>query len=135
MFADTSGWANFADRREPFHDRAVELVAAARAAKAKIVTTNYVLAELPALLTRPMRLAKRSQVALLDTLRTARWVEVVHIDVELDAAAWDLWEARPDKEWSLTDCASFLVMERRGLVEALTSDHHFEQAGFVRLLR
>ena len=44
-----------------------------------------------------------------------------------------LYAARPDKHWSLTDCISFLVMEERGLEEALTGDHHFHQAGFRAL--
>jgi uncharacterized protein len=42
--------------------------------------------------------------------------------------------SRRDKEWSLTDCISFVVMKERGLTEALTADHHFEQAGFKALL-
>jgi predicted nucleic acid-binding protein len=46
-----------------------------------------------------------------------------------------LYEERPDKGWSLTDCLSFLVMQDRGIVEAITADHHFEQAGFVALLK
>src|SRR5205814_1012964 len=46
-----------------------------------------------------------------------------------------LFNARPDKKWSLTDCISFVVMEERGIHEALTADHHFEQAGFVALLK
>jgi hypothetical protein len=46
-----------------------------------------------------------------------------------------LYAARPDKEWSLTDCVSFLVMQDHGVTEALTADHHFEQAGFVALLK
>jgi len=50
-------------------------------------------------------------------------------------AALDRYKARPDKAWSLTDCASFLVMDERGIQEALTHDHHFEQAGFRALLR
>jgi hypothetical protein len=44
-----------------------------------------------------------------------------------------LFSARPDKEWSLTDCTSFVVMQEHGLSEALTSDHHFQQAGFTAL--
>jgi predicted nucleic acid-binding protein len=47
----------------------------------------------------------------------------------------DLYERRPDKDWSLTDCISFIVMKEKKLTEALTTDHHFEQAGFAVLLR
>jgi predicted nucleic acid-binding protein len=49
-------------------------------------------------------------------------------------AGLELYSRRPDKEWSLTDCISFVVMEEHGLTEALTTDHHFEQAGFTALL-
>ncbi len=53
---------------------------------------------------------------------------------ELYQQAFDLFRDRPDKEWGLIDCASFVVMQR-GLTEALTPDEHFEQAGFRALLR
>jgi hypothetical protein len=46
-----------------------------------------------------------------------------------------LFSRRPDKEWSLTDCTSFVVMQQERLTDALTTDHHFEQAGFRALLR
>ena len=48
---------------------------------------------------------------------------------------FDLYQQRPDKEWSLTDCISFVIMKREGITEALTGDHHFEQAGFIALLK
>jgi predicted nucleic acid-binding protein len=47
----------------------------------------------------------------------------------------DLYNDRPDKEWSLTDCISILVMEENGITEALTGDHYLEQAGFIALLK
>jgi predicted nucleic acid-binding protein len=50
-------------------------------------------------------------------------------------AGVDLYRRRPDKAWSLTDCISFVVMQREGITEALTGDQHFEQAGFVALLK
>ena len=50
-------------------------------------------------------------------------------------AATHLFAERPDKDWSLTDCISFVVMQEQGICEALTADHHFEQAGFVALLK
>jgi predicted nucleic acid-binding protein len=49
--------------------------------------------------------------------------------------ALGFYERRADKAWSLTDCISFQVMTQRGIVDALTADHHFEQAGFHALLR
>jgi len=45
------------------------------------------------------------------------------------------YEERIDKDWSLTDCASFLIMEAEGMGAALTHDQHFAQAGFQALLR
>jgi len=61
-------------------------------------------------------------------------VTVVPCDQGLLEAAIGLFSKRPDKQWSLTDCLSFVVMEREGITEALTGDHHFEQAGFVAVL-
>lgn len=60
---------------------------------------------------------------------------VLPTSAELFDAGLALYPARPDKEWSLTDCTSFVVMQREGITEALTDDHHFEQAGFVALLK
>jgi predicted nucleic acid-binding protein len=61
-------------------------------------------------------------------------IEVVLFDGPQIEAAVRLFEERPDKSWSLTDCLSFVVMQERGLRNALTADHHFEQAGFRALL-
>jgi predicted nucleic acid-binding protein len=135
MFADTSGWASAADRRQSFHNLSGTLIRQAHRTGRTIVTTNYVLAELASLLTSPLRIPRPLQIRYLTDLRAASWIEIVHIDTSSDAAAWQLWQSRPDKEWSFVDCASFVVMQRRGLTEALTTDHHFEQAGFVRLLK
>ena len=135
LFADTSGWASWLNRAEPYHALAVSFVSQTRAAGRRLITTNYVLAELVALLTSPLRMSRPQQIQFLAAIRSATWVEVIHIDVTLDTAAWNLWQSRPDKEWSLVDCASFALMQQRGLIEALTTDHHFEQSGFVRLLK
>jgi predicted nucleic acid-binding protein len=134
-FADTSGWAAWLGRQEPAHALAVSLVAQARRDGRRLVTTSYVLTELAALLTSPLRVPREQQIQLLTDLRAATWVDIIHIDSALDSAAWALWMSRPDKDWSLVDCASFVVMQQQGLTEALTVDHHFEQAGFIRLLK
>lgn len=61
-------------------------------------------------------------------------VEIVPLEPALNGAAVELYRSRADKNWSLTDCLSFLVMERRRLDEALTTDRHFEQAGLKALM-
>ena len=60
-------------------------------------------------------------------------MEVVYIERVMDDEAWALLEARLDKQWSLVDACSFVLMKRFGMRQALTTDHHFTQAGFLRL--
>jgi len=62
-------------------------------------------------------------------------VQVTYVDEALHRAALAHLQQRPDKAWSLCDAVSFLLMARHGIPDALTTDHHFEQAGFVRLLK
>jgi hypothetical protein len=66
---------------------------------------------------------------------TTNWVETIHVDPETHREALELLKSRADKDWTLVDCTSFVLMQRRGIREALTSDHHFEQAGFTALLK
>jgi predicted nucleic acid-binding protein len=135
LFADTSGWASLADRSQPFHQQAAGIYRAARQQGQLVITTNYVLTELVALLTSPLRIPRPDVVAFIDGLRSSPYVKIVHVDAALDNDAWQLLRSRQDKEWSLVDCASFVLMSRSGILEALATDHHFEQAGFVRLLK
>jgi len=76
----------------------------------RAVTTVLALSELTALLTRPLRVPKIDQVHFLRAIRNDAAVEVVSLDSALKAAAWSLWEAHLDKDWTLTDCASFVVL-------------------------
>jgi predicted nucleic acid-binding protein len=135
IFADTAGWANFFVRTEPFHVEAKHLMQQWYANGERVVTTNYVLLELVALLTRPLRIPREEQVKTIETLQAAAWVEVIHIDSTVNALAWQLLRDRLDKSWSWVDCASFVVMEQRQITRAFTTDRHFEQAGFIRLLK
>jgi predicted nucleic acid-binding protein len=100
-----------------------------------VVTTNYFLVELVTLLTSPLHVPRPKAIAFIESLKTSPSIEVVHVDAALDAEAWKLLRGRQDKQWSLVDCASFVLMRRRNIREALTTDHHFEQAGFIRLLK
>ncbi|MDQ3814804.1 MAG: PIN domain-containing protein [Armatimonadota bacterium] len=119
---------------QPQHTAATTFVGVCLAQNGRLITTNYILAELVALLTGRALLSRAQVVHSIDTLKASPHVSIVHIDPTLDAAAWKLLKARQDKEWSLVDCASFVVMQQLRLTQALTTDHHFEQAGFVPLL-
>jgi predicted nucleic acid-binding protein len=135
MFVDTSGWASWADRTQLHHTQAVDALDSLWQGGGIALTTNWILVELTALMTSPLRIPKSEQIRFLDDLLADPAVVVLPIDASLEASAWALWKSRPDKLWSLADCASFVVMRHRRLTEALTADHHYEQAGFVRLLK
>jgi uncharacterized protein len=135
FFVDTSGWGNLIDPTQPFHAPTAAFYRAARQQKYPVLTTNYILTEVVALLTSPLRIPRAQIIAFIHSLKTSPYVEILHIDAETDAQAWQLLTSREDKEWSLVDCSSFVVMQQRNIAQALTNDHHFEQAGFVRLLK
>lgn len=98
-----------------------------------LVTTTWVLVEFADALSA---IDSRSRAArFLRGFQAAPFVEVIPPSQEQFELALARYEQRPDKDWSLTDCLSFLVMESRQILEALTADHHFEQAGFRALMR
>lgn len=134
-FVATSGWASLADVSEPFYKKAQEIYRAAIQNRRRLVTTNYVLAELVALMTSPMRFHRPRIIEFINGIKQSPFFDIIHIDKILDAKSWELLSTRPDKNWSLVDCSSFVVLQENKIVEVLTTDHHFEQAGFVRLLK
>jgi predicted nucleic acid-binding protein len=97
------------------------------------VTTAWVLTEVADAMAAPPN--RPLFLRLIEGFRTLRIVEVVPATPELFDRGIELYGRRPDKSWSLTDCISFVVMTERDITEALTGDHHFEQAGFRALLR
>ena len=127
-FADTSFWIGLSSKRDQHHHRAVAWHQLVIRARSSIVTTEAVLLEwlnaLSDVSTR--RIAAESYLRVRADAR----IEVAPLQPELMDSAIQLYRGRPDKNWSLTDCLSFLVMERHGVAEALTTDHDFEQAGF-----
>lgn len=135
VFVDTAGWGNLVDSSQPYHSLAVSIYQAIRQQRDKLITTNYILLELVSLMSSPLKIPRSKMIAFIDALKQSPLVEVIHIDPLLDNKAWQLLKTREDKGWSLTDCTSFVLMEERHINEALTTDRHFEQAGFIRLLK
>ena len=129
MFIDTSGWLCLYHKDEPEHREAVEIYNNARVR----LTTNYILAEfVPLAQTRGFPRAKNLEFSrrILDSAE----IEIIWIDETLHRQAVALLRERPDKNYSLCDAASFVAMRTRGIVESLTTDKHFRQEGFTRLL-
>ena len=125
VFADTFaliGWLN------PRDDAHAAVAAYLSGFTGQLVTTEWVLMELADALSAPQ--ARVTAAAFLLAVRADPQFDVIGYDSNVYQAGFDLFVARPDKAWSLTDCISFGVMSERGLTEALTADHHFEQAGF-----
>ncbi len=134
LFVDTSGWAYYLDRSDPLHTKVVTIVRNYTLQRRNLVTTNYIITELVALLSSRFHLPRREVIKAINALKSDAAVEIVHIDASMDNVAWQLLEKRFDKEWSLVDASSFVLMEQFGMTEALTTDHHFTQAGFIKLL-
>lgn len=132
LFVDTSGWAYLVDRSTDLHHEVQTIYQQALNRQRLLVTTNYIIAELVALLTSRSRISRQQIILFVDALKAAPQVEVIHVNTELDVTAWMLLKAGTDKEWSLVDASSFVIMTKYGMTEALTTDHHFTQAGFIQ---
>ena len=129
LFIDTGYILALVNTADTFHQRA-------RAAASRItppfLTTEAVLTEIGNALARQRW--RPLAIATLHNLRNSADIEVVTIDSALFDQAMALYSSRSDKEWGLTDCSSFVVMQERSLTHALTTDRHFEQAGFQNML-
>ena len=133
VFLDTSYALALASPGDDFHFRAVMLAEQMATAKTRYVTTYAVMLEIGDALSKSRW--RQTAVTLLAALEADSKVKILPISKQLYLDAYQLYNERPDKEWGLTDCASFIVMRDRGLTEALTADVHFRQAGFQILLR
>jgi uncharacterized protein len=98
-----------------------------------IVASDYVLLEIGNYLSPAS--VRGLFFPFLQALRSDRRVTIVPASTDLLARGIDLFRSRPDKNWSLTDCISFIIMNDEGIRDALTADHHFGQAGFTALLK
>ena len=133
VFLDTAFAIALSVATDEHHKRAEELADQLETEAIHLVTTRAVLLEIGNALSKQRY--RQAAVELLTALEQDGQVEIVPLTENLYEQAFDLFCRRPDKDWGLVDCASFVVMQERGLTEALTTDEHFEQAGFRALLR
>jgi len=129
-FADTSFYVAAVNPRDALHVAAAEY---AEGFRGGTITTEYVLIEVGNWLARSGD--REVFLKLMKEIRADDHTMVVPGSSALFERGIELYARRPDKSWSLTDCISFVVMQEHGLSDALTGDHHFEQAGFRILLK
>jgi predicted nucleic acid-binding protein len=130
LFADTSYFFALINARDQDHANAVDH---SRRSGIRILTTTWVITELADGLAAPYN--RSLFMRMLRSIESNPRFMIVPPSLELFNAAVELYSIRLDKNWSLTDCVSFVVMHQEKVEEALTTDHHFEQAGFKALLR
>lgn len=129
VFVDTNAWIALNSKRDQLHDQAVEINKKLLQTGYRYLTTNFVLDEVYTGLL--MKVGHFAAVDFGEKIRGARTVQITHITETLEEEAWKLFKQHFDKQYSFTDCTSFIVMQQLKLTEAFTNDHHFAQMGFV----
>ena len=132
IFVDASGWIAMVNQRDALHQKATRVYQQHFRQGGYVVTSSVVLLEVGNWLSPAP--SRRLAVELFDRIKRSARIEVVHVTEGLNEKGWALYRGRPDKGWGVIDCISFVLMQERGITEALTGDHHFEQAGFIKLL-
>jgi len=133
VFLDTAYANALINTRDQWHEMAVVWQERVAEERRQLLSTEFVLVEIADSLAAVH--FRKHAVAIINLLIENPYVEIVPSSSGLFAEALELYKRRMDKGWGLTDCTSFIVMQRYGVTEALTTDEHFQQAGFRALLR
>ena len=129
VFADAFYFVALLNRGDQHH---AKVTAAARQLRENLITTEWVLMELADALAESA--SRRLVAPFIHELSQDPKVQIIPVTTDLFQRGLRLYEDRQDKGWTLTDCTSFVVMRDESITDALTGDHHFEQAGFKALL-
>jgi predicted nucleic acid-binding protein len=132
FFLDTAYAIALSAVTDQYHQKAELLSRQIETETIPLITTRAVILEIGNALAKLCYRA--AAIKLLDSLEEDTNVEIIPLSEELYSQAMELYRQRPDKEWGITDCISFVVMQDYGVIDALTTDEHFNQAGFKALL-
>ena len=136
VFWDTSAFVALGNADDDLHEQAVQVSGALARQSARILTTSAVLTEVANTFSQSAWRPVAHQ--LVESVRQSVAMgaaTVIHVDEALWEHGWTLFMERPEKHWGLTDCISFAVMQDQSISRAFSSDRHFEQAGFERLMQ
>ena len=132
IFLDTSYAIALSAPHDVYRAKATVLAMKIKREKVSIVTTRAVMIEIGNSLSRQR--SRSIAISLLNALEMDSQIKIEPLTEALFAKGKELFTKRPDKEWSLVDCISFVVMQEQEITEALTADAHFWQAGFTAML-
>ena len=133
VFLDTAFAIALSSPRDAHHEQAIQISDHLESDATRLVTTRAVIIEIGNALAK--QAFREAATDLIESLEQDPNAEIIAISDELCDRAFQLYRERKDKEWGLTDCISFVVMRDKGLSAALTTDRHFQQAGFQALMR
>ena len=133
VFVDTAAWIALMNTDDDFHKQALEVKSQLKRDKSYLVTSDFVLLEVADGLASPD--VRYQTILFINRLKELQGLLIIPISQILLNQEWELYSQRLDKGWGLTDCISFVIMQQQEITIAFTSDKHFEQAGFTRLLR
>lgn len=133
VFLDTAFTIALSMETDSLHEKALFLAEEIEAQKIHLVTTRAVLLEIGNALSRSV--FRKTAINILNALELDEKVTIIPLGEELYQSAYSLYASRMDKEWGMIDCVSFTTMKQLGITEVLTSDIHFQQAGFTALMR
>ena len=128
ILLDTSALYSLTDDRDPDHTRIAEFVKGIDRTS-QLLVTDYVLDE--ALTLIKTRLGAHVAITVGKKLRSGSLCQLMHLSPEDAETTWQIFRRYRDKDWSYTDCSCLAVMQRLGIEQALTTDHHFRQMGIT----
>ncbi|MEW8958782.1 MAG: PIN domain-containing protein [Moorella sp. (in: firmicutes)] len=131
FFVDTSGWCAVYDRSDDNHGKALSFWQKIASTAGTLYTSDYVMDETLTLLR--VRTGHTSAVEFGRLILASKVVKIVPVSASRWKKAWELFIKFGDKDFSFTDCTSFIIMQELHLREVLGFDHHFRQMGFILL--
>jgi|NOAtaT_6_FD_contig_101_1017137_length_4523_multi_3_in_0_out_0_5 predicted nucleic acid-binding protein len=133
VFADTGYWIALLDPQDTLHSKAINL--SITFTQVQIVTSEMVLTEILNHFSKRGNFLRYAAANFIESLQENPSITIIPQTDSIFQQALILYKQRPDQAWSHTDCSSFCIMQQQNILEALAYDKHFEQAGFIALLR
>ena len=135
VFADTGFWIALLNKRDRWHQQAIKIYQQLNNQKKKIITSEMVLTEFLNFFSKFAPEIRKEAGLTVKRMQNHPNIIIIVQNNKQFSQALDLYLKRLDKGWSLTDCTSFQIMEDLRLTEALAHDKHFQQAGFIPILK